>query len=112
MPSQVGGVSLPEPDVRAALRPGAPVAGRDEVARDVDAQHVRTESCRGQRRRAVAGADVEDAHAFRDAELADEASPLSRIVSAIRVKSPFSHNALFGFMSVLPLFDAGKLRGR
>src|SRR6516164_9574902 len=31
------------------------------------------------------------------------ASPLSLILSAIRVKSPFSHSALFGFIGSLPL---------
>ena len=30
------------------------------------------------------------------------ASPLSRMLSAMRVKSPFSHSALFGFIGVLP----------
>ena len=33
---------------------------------------------------------------------ATSASPLSRMVAAMRVKSPFSHKALFGFMKVVP----------
>jgi hypothetical protein len=31
------------------------------------------------------------------------ASPLSRILCAMRVKSPFSQSALFGFMGMIPL---------
>ena len=30
------------------------------------------------------------------------ASPLSRMLSAMRVKSPFSHNALFAFIGLFP----------
>ena len=30
------------------------------------------------------------------------ASPLSRMLAAMRVKSPFSHRALFGFMMLVP----------
>jgi hypothetical protein len=38
------------------------------------------------------------------------ALPLSRIVSAIRVKSPFSHNALFGFIAFIIFGKINQLR--
>jgi len=41
---------------------------------------------------------------------ATSASPLSRIVSAMRVKSPFSHNALFGFIERYPSNDGDATR--
>ena len=77
----------------------ARVAGGDEVRGNVDAEHIGAAPGRGKRRRAVAAAEVEDLHARRDAERATNSSPLWRIVSAMRVKSPFSHSALFGFGS-------------
>jgi len=38
------------------------------------------------------------------ASLLTSASPLSLILSAMRVKSPFSQSALFGFIGAFPLF--------
>src|SRR5262249_39421322 len=43
--------------------------------------------------------------------LLTSASPLSRMQAAMRVKSPFSHNALFGFMASLPVGPAGESGG-
>ena len=71
-------------------------AGLDQVPRDVDDQDVGAEARRGQRGRAVAAAEVEDVHAVGDPELLTSSSPLSRMVAAIRVKSPFSHSAWLG----------------
>ena len=44
-----------------------------------------------------------DLHAPRDAELLNKFLPLSLILTAMRVKSPFSQSALFGFIGVPPL---------
>ena len=62
---QIAGVAFLEAQVREArlLRP--PVAGLDEVARDVDAEHVGAEPRGRQRGRAVAAAEVEHLEALR-----------------------------------------------
>src|SRR5437588_6529435 len=39
------------------------------------------------------------------------ASPLSRMLAAMRVKSPFSHSALLGFIGSLPFVRSGDLDG-
>src|SRR5262249_19777636 len=44
----------------------------DQVARDVDAEHVGAEPRLGQRRGSVAAADVEHAHAAGDAQRSDQ----------------------------------------
>jgi hypothetical protein len=51
------------------------------------------------RGRAVAAAQVEHLHAARHAELADERLAARAHAVAMRVKSPFSHKAWFGFTS-------------
>ena len=89
--------------VGEALGLGSAVPGLDEVARDVDAQHVGAEPGGRQRGGAVAAAEVEDLHAGRDPQVRRRAaSPLSRMLAAMRVKSPFSHSALFGFIGSVP----------
>jgi hypothetical protein len=50
----------------------APVPGLDEVARDVDTQHVRAELRRGHRGGSVSASEIEHLDAARHAELADE----------------------------------------
>jgi hypothetical protein len=51
---------------------GAPVAGCDEVRRDIHAQHIRVEFCGGQRRRAIAATEIQDLHARLYPEPVDE----------------------------------------
>ena len=71
--------------------------------RTIDAQHVRSEFAAG-------NAVVPSPHP-RSKTLSPlviprsltSASPLSLILSAMRVKSPFSQSALFGFIGVLPM---------
>src|SRR5262249_20292064 len=57
--AQVARVTLLEPEVREAVLPSTAVSGFDEVAGDVDAQHVRAAARRGQRRGAVSAAEIE-----------------------------------------------------
>src|SRR5262249_40582055 len=57
--AQVAGVALLEPEVREAVLPSTAISGFDEVAGDVDAQHVRPAARRGQRRGAVSTAEIE-----------------------------------------------------
>jgi hypothetical protein len=78
--------------VGQALRRGPLIFSLDEVARDIDAQHVRSEFRRGQCGRAIAASEIQDLETFFYSE------SLSRMVAAMRVKSPFSQSALFGFM--------------
>jgi hypothetical protein len=80
------------------LLTGASVAGLDQVPSDVNAQLLRTESRCGQGGRIVAAAEVEDSQPLVMPIFATSASPLSRLLSAMRVKSPFSQRALFGFI--------------
>ena len=68
----------------------------DQVPRDIDAQDVRAEFRLG---KAVVPSPQPRSSTFSPLvipSLCTSASPLSRMVSAIRVKSPFSQSALFG----------------
>jgi hypothetical protein len=71
-PLQVGRVTLLEPAVRETFGVRASIAGLDEVAGDVDAQHLRAEARRRNRRRAVAAAEVQHLEPLRDADALDE----------------------------------------
>ena len=83
---------------------GPLVPGLHQVARDINAQHVRSEFRRGYCRRAIATAEIQNLEALRDMPSRwTSASPLSRMLSAMRVKSPFSQSALFGFIGILLL---------
>src|SRR5262249_34409124 len=70
--AQVAGIALLKREVREARFLGPPVAGVDEVPRDVDAEHIRAEVCRRQRRRSVAASEIENIKPFVHAEALDE----------------------------------------
>src|SRR5262249_28065781 len=65
-------IAFLETDVAQALLLGAALAGGDQVAGDVDAQHIGAEPGRGHCRRAVATAEVEDLESLPDADRTDE----------------------------------------
>ncbi len=65
-------VALLEPEVVEAFVGGALVPGLDEVAGDVDAEHVGAAARRGDRGGAVAAAEVEHLESLGDAEPIDE----------------------------------------
>src|SRR5262249_58126016 len=69
---QVARIALLEPEVRETMLPGTVVSGLDEVAGDVDAQHVRPAARRGQRRCAVATAEIEYPEPRLHAEALDQ----------------------------------------
>lgn len=100
---QIGCVAFLKPAVREACLPGADVAGRNEVRCNIDAQDIGSEPCLRQ-------AVVPSPHPrsstlspFVIPRLLTKASPLSRMLAEMRVKSPFSHSALFGFIETLLL---------
>src|SRR6266576_4714587 len=53
--------------VQAVLR-STPVPGLDQVSRDIDAEYVRAEFRLGQRRGAIAAAEIQHLESFRDTE--------------------------------------------
>ena len=69
---QIGRVAFLESAVGEAEAPRSRVARRDEVAGDVDAQHVGAELRRRHGRGAVAAPEVEDLESLGDAERPDE----------------------------------------
>jgi len=81
-----------------AMLSGALVSSLNEVCYNIDAQHVRSEFRRWQCRGAIAASKIQNFQTFCDSKSLDERLPLSRMLSAMRVKSPFSQSALFGFM--------------
>ena len=87
-----------ESEVRQAEALRSCVACLDEVACDVDAQDGRPEPRRWNSRGPVAASEIQDLEPVGDSNVATSASPLSRMLSAMRVKSPFSQSALFGFV--------------
>jgi hypothetical protein len=101
--AQIVGIAFLEPAVRQALCLRAPVPGFDEIARDVDAEDVSAEPGRRQGRRPVATSQVQHLQSRGMPSPATTTSPLSRMLAAMRVKSPFSHDALFGFIERSPL---------
>ncbi len=64
------------------MLPGTLVAGRNQVARDIDAQHVRSKSRLRQGRGPIATSEIKDLLPFRDAEAVDER--LSALSHALR----------------------------
>ena len=82
------------------MLPRALVAGLNKIFRDVHAKYVRAKRRGRQGGRSIAASKIKDFKALCDAKLLTSASPLSRIVAAMRVKSPFSQRALLGFIDV------------
>src|SRR5436190_5626820 len=80
--AQVASVALLEPEVRETMLLRAAVSGLDEVAGDVDAQHVRPAARRGQRRGAVSTAEIEHLEPRVDAEALDHR--LAALTHALR----------------------------
>src|SRR5690242_15674548 len=80
--TSMGRITLPEGEVfeTELLRPL--VAGGDEIAGDVDAEHVGSQQGRWHRCRPVAAPDVEDPHPGRDAKIPDEC--LAALAHALR----------------------------
>ena len=94
---QIRGIALLELAVRESLLPCTLVSRFDKIARDIDAQYVGSES----RRNAVVPSPQPRSKTFSPGEIPNpltSASPLSLMVSAMRVKSPFSQRALLGFI--------------
>jgi len=96
---QIGGIAFLKLAVAQALGNGALPAGRDEIACYVDAQDLGAERASGK-------AVVPSPHPrsstlspFVIPSVLTRASPLSLIDAAMRVKSPFSQSALFGFIA-------------
>ena len=97
---QIGRIAFLKPAVRQAHFLAASVAGGNKVARDIHAQHVRAEFCAAGN--AVVPSPQPRSRTFMPALMPSRwtsASPLSRMLAAMRVKSPFSQRALFGFMA-------------
>src|SRR5205814_8133606 len=61
--------------VGQAMLRGALIPSLHQVARDIDAQHVRSEFSRGQCRRAIAASEVQDLESFCDSESLHERLP-------------------------------------
>jgi hypothetical protein len=80
-----------EPTVREAFCLRALVPGLDEISRDVDPEDVGAPPRSWQRRRSVAAPEIQNFEARSYAKALDDG--LSRMLAAMRVKSPFSHNA-------------------
>ena len=96
---QIGGIAFLKLAVGQALGNGALPAGRDEIACYVDAQHLGAERASG---KAVVPSPHPRSSAlspFVIPSVLTRASPLSLIDAAMRVKSPFSQSALFGFIA-------------
>ena len=68
----MGCVALLKPAIREAHFLGAPVARFHQVLSDIHAQNVRTEFCRGDGRGAVTATEIENFHAFLNAQPTDE----------------------------------------
>ena len=71
--AQVGGVAFLKPDVRQPEFARAVIASRYEIARDIDAQHIRTQFGGGNSGRSVAAAKVQYLEPFGYAEFCDQA---------------------------------------
>jgi hypothetical protein len=69
---QIGRIAFLEPAVGQAELPGPPVPGLNQIARDINAKHLRPEFCRGYCRRAIATAKVQNFEAFCYANALDE----------------------------------------
>ena len=94
---QVGRIAMLKPEVRKAVLLRAPVSGFDEASRNVDAQYVSQSLAAGS---AVVPSPQPRSRTLSDFEIPSawtSASPLSLMLAAMRVKSPFSHSAWFGF---------------
>ena len=69
---QIGCIAFLKLAVREALLLCSLVTGLDKVARDIDAQHVRSESRRWQCRRSITASKIQNLEPFGDSESADE----------------------------------------
>jgi hypothetical protein len=85
-----------EPAVRQAFSLHASISGIDKSGRDIDAEDVGAQPGLWQSRRPVTAIPA------LTPSPATTSSPLSRMLAAMRVKSPFSHSAWFGFIDVSP----------
>src|SRR5262249_645155 len=69
---EIGRVALFEATVGQTLTFCPAIPGRDEVTRDIDTQHVRSESRRRQGCRSITAAEVEDLLSFGDPQIVDQ----------------------------------------
>ena len=77
---------------------GSPIPGVNQISRNIDSQNIRPQLSERNRRGAISAAKIQDRSGGAiPMELASD-SPDCRMKEAISVKSPFSHNILFGFM--------------
>ena len=95
---EVARVPFLKRQVREALFLGPTVPGLDEVSAQCRRRALGPEPSGGNGRGPVATAEVQHLESLGDADRSTSASPLSRMLAAMRVKSPFSHSALFGFI--------------
>ena len=90
---KIGRIAFLKLAFRRALCLCALVPGLNEVARDIDARHVRSESRRWQCRRFISASEIQDSEAFCNSESLDERlSALSHTLCNTS-KVAFSHNA-------------------
>ena len=74
----------------------------DKIARDVDAEDLSAQSGLWQGRRPVAASQVQNFHSRVMPRAATTASPLSRMLGAMRVKSPFPIMPCSDSLNVVP----------
>ena len=72
---QIARIALLKPAVGDSEASRSGIASLDEVAGDVDAQYVRAESRRRQRRGSVAASEVQNLEPFANPKLTDERRP-------------------------------------
>src|SRR6516225_1759194 len=69
---QIGRIAYLKPAVRQAFFLRALLCSLNKVPRDIDTQHIGSESRLWQCRRSIAASQIQDLHPFRDAKLLDE----------------------------------------
>ena len=83
---------------RETRRTGSSVASVHLVSRNIDTSHIGSQARERQRRSAISAAQIQNLQGGAMPRDSTTASPECRMKAAISVKSPFSHNALFGFI--------------
>jgi hypothetical protein len=92
---QIGRIAFLKPEVSEAMLPGAVVSGLNQIPRNIDAAPSFATG------NAVVPSPQPRSRTLRPFVTPihwTSASPLSHMLSAMRVKTPFSQSALFGFM--------------
>jgi hypothetical protein len=95
---QVRRIPFAKPAVVQAERFGATGSSLDQISRDVDTQYIGSPLGARNRRVSVTAARSSTRSPDLIPSWATNSSPLARIVSAIRVQSPCSQSAWFGFI--------------